>query len=1254
MQIENRTVLDYSDQASILEGLQKMKMSSGSEKDNQEPISVRQSRDSKWLLPCVTGSVDGHVTRRNVARKCLTVSAAANSKSNKKSARITRKFPSKISLKSQAGSKNKLKASTVLKGNKSPDGTNQRKRKLIDQSDNSAELGNTKSKKRRTDNDLVAEKKPGTKNRKSDKAEKKLLTKPGKGGKHAVEKKKGRQTKDNKNALEKQKIKGESVEVSETDREKDLDDKVDHCDSDNTAQVSSKKQAKKSVIKKKKTNSSVQNGIPSIEDELKIIEGGVQNNKLSGSDNTTHNRKSKRIRKQASLKNPNKKALLLTRHCNFCPESFTSELDLAFHCREVHFKQKLVFKDEGREEEITDVKQLFREKLENGYEAEHDYAKEHEENDANFGRNSAEVSENTESISNPVERKLIKSENDKTEIDLTGLEPVLFVRKVKDADKRYCPFCEKLFLSDKGLKDHIEMRCKRVPFRCFCGKGLREAMEPHTHFPSLRIPNYNRGHKSIECNRCKKKFNFRETYLNHTSLCSGEESKAEDRNDPKAEIQEDKGHTYECPTCLEVFEDAKALKKHKYTHQEEADRIICDICGKSFASKGGLSAHRVIHSDNREYICEHCGAGFNQKGNLMTHLKTGLALCKGMKGVHTLLVECSICKRSFTSLNRLRQHEKKHERINKLMSANELTCKVCDKLFRTFHEVKRHAMTHSGEKPFACTFCNKAFAQKSNLMAHMRIHTGYRPYECYICGQGFTQGTNLKQHVTKNHNIETYQFRRLPRGRKARDTNGAEKVVDVEMEYVEKAKRDGTYDPLYERKDSGRQRKYNKMTRYTKTTKKDMGTQATEIDDDDYDSDDDDFEPIEVDLSKKPRKTVSAKHDFVKEKAYTCTKAMPEQKIYLQVGNEQAETNKNVHVSVDARTIREMLSQTLMRSAKEMMSVSRPMETSGKLYNVTVPQNSNAISQVKYNTSLSSAKEKTVYTVLPQAEAEKVHAVPQTSFTSALPENRQIYSPTHNANEVHLVKTVVDSSGERMVVIEPQPSTHSNQVFVEAQPNIHSNQVFSNQSGVVVQHNPYSQNNQVYSNEADTAVSSLQLEQKFEMENKTLAAGETEFEATKYSPIIDTETPAAVSQLQNIQIQDSIENNPTKIETLYEVARENIQNKDVAFEVTPENSQRKVETYEVTDEQENRVEYVTVIFEDDGVETVEQEIGSTQTVVETQGLDLTATPVQELTYMENVARLDNMPEVSVSQVATTANNLITYMDPDRTVVHISQ
>ena len=59
-----------------------------------------------------------------------------------------------------------------------------------------------------------------------------------------------------------------------------------------------------------------------------------------------------------------------------------------------------------------------------------------------------------------------------------------------------------------------------------------------------------------------------------------------------------------------------------------------------------------------------------------------------------------------------------------LTIVKKIQCSTCKKGFTTSGRLSRHECSHVEEKPFQCSFCQKTFSKSSNLTIHKRRHTG--------------------------------------------------------------------------------------------------------------------------------------------------------------------------------------------------------------------------------------------------------------------------------------------------------------------------------------------------------------------------------------------------------------------------------------------------------------------------------------------------------------------------------------------------
>ncbi|KAL3267908.1 hypothetical protein HHI36_007046 [Cryptolaemus montrouzieri] len=297
--------------------------------------------------------------------------------------------------------------------------------------------------------------------------------------------------------------------------------------------------------------------------------------------------------------------------------------------------------------------------------------------------------------------------------------------------KRFsCEVCSKKFLSNTRLNDHMRIHNNERPYKCnecdmtfTLSSNLKRHKKRHT------------GEKSYFCEVCGRGFIQKHTLTVHMRLHNGETP-------------------YVCDICGKGYRAKPLLHQHMYKHKDIETQTVryqryylkygkvkveCQIC-KKIITKSALYNHmKVQHGDGlKKFLCNLCGKTYATKMSLDVHMN-----------VHTKKIsyDCKICSKSFTHQNYLKTHLMLHS------GERPHCCDLCGKTFVQKTHLDRHMRTHTGVRPYSCSYCDKAFALNENLKVHERIHTGETPHHCSVCGKGFFNSSSRKKHETSVHQM---------------------------------------------------------------------------------------------------------------------------------------------------------------------------------------------------------------------------------------------------------------------------------------------------------------------------------------------------------------------------------------------------------------------------------------------------------------------------------------------------------------------
>ncbi|OWF56809.1 zinc finger protein 260-like [Mizuhopecten yessoensis] len=368
----------------------------------------------------------------------------------------------------------------------------------------------------------------------------------------------------------------------------------------------------------------------------------------------------------------------------------------------------------------------------------------------------------------------------------------------KKGKKHSCDICGKVFPSNQGLICHIRTHTGEKPFKCnVCDRAfgdkttcrrhtsIHTGLRPHkceecgkTFVQRNSLYSHRKVHGSVKdfkCKICGQEFLWKVSYLNHVGTHSPpvnyEACGKEFLSDMYLQKHYKRVHLcmrppnkrIVCDVCGKSLASKKTLREH-YMQHEGVKPYQCEQCGKDFVKKANLDVHKRVHLEWRPYTCDKCGKGYTTKMGLTSHAlgHTGERpyLCdicgkdfvtrgglQGHRKVHSgeKPFECHICGSRFNSVTKKTRHLVSHT------DDRPVACEICDKRFRNRPQMRLHMRIHYDERNYECDVCGRKFKQSSHLQRHRKIHSGEKPYSCNICGKSFNQKSNCDTHIKRQH-----------------------------------------------------------------------------------------------------------------------------------------------------------------------------------------------------------------------------------------------------------------------------------------------------------------------------------------------------------------------------------------------------------------------------------------------------------------------------------------------------------------------
>ncbi|KAK3108553.1 hypothetical protein FSP39_010533 [Pinctada imbricata] len=227
---------------------------------------------------------------------------------------------------------------------------------------------------------------------------------------------------------------------------------------------------------------------------------------------------------------------------------------------------------------------------------------------------------------------------------------------------------------------------------------------------------------------------------------------------------------YSCNTCSKLFDTMEQLEQHKkatghsfsnvpLTVGQETGKFFCSKCPRSYTSLDALRQHEVAsHGDPTK-----------STGHVQNEKKSSTSDNQGklrptLPETEPKKLPCEVCKRSFSCIESLNQHQ--------IASHNDKLKTTVDKLTNKKEDEDTKVIFSQGEQNnFGCKFCKRSFTSAASLEQHEKashsnekliIPTG-KPeakaiqqnvaddktsmkFRCPKCAEGFNTSESLTQH----------------------------------------------------------------------------------------------------------------------------------------------------------------------------------------------------------------------------------------------------------------------------------------------------------------------------------------------------------------------------------------------------------------------------------------------------------------------------------------------------------------------------
>ena len=193
----------------------------------------------------------------------------------------------------------------------------------------------------------------------------------------------------------------------------------------------------------------------------------------------------------------------------------------------------------------------------------------------------------------------------------------------------------------------------------------------------------------------------------------------------------------------------KNQRRQTFSKGNDAEGFQCIKCKEKLADRNKVSNHFRKHYDEIDATIKRMEENFIREARRSRNKRSQSNRSSSEQKIQPQFKKAKTL--NLTGKKRQRPTASKEKKIPCKLSPQ------CKQFFSDYNKMRRHMLSHTGEKKWTCDICKKQFSLEYNMKIHQRIHTGERPFQCSYpdCGRKFAQKTNLKSHEEK-HSVNSF------------------------------------------------------------------------------------------------------------------------------------------------------------------------------------------------------------------------------------------------------------------------------------------------------------------------------------------------------------------------------------------------------------------------------------------------------------------------------------------------------------------